>query len=221
MQEHQLISTREMKGGETVLKLRTGGSHKALVSPNSNLGIAGSILFALMGVTSTLLSFSNAFAASLPSEFPSPNLQLQCAVLPIGSNGGKVTSYEQVPDTIRAQLNKRFELSDNIDGFFGPVMASRDDKWQGSVEKSTNSALPQRRFIDGGHYMNRWFIWYERSEHNGHTFHLAIADVAPPGTPARLIYHIVEIGLFDLCDTTMLFMANPNSPSALDDSSFW
>src|SRR6185436_12092717 len=55
-----------------------------------------------------------------------PNPSVQCEVLPNAAESEKLTAYEQIPLSIRNELNKRFEGSDKRDGFSGPVMAPRD-----------------------------------------------------------------------------------------------
>ena len=151
-----------------------------------------------------------------------PNPSAPCEVLPTAAESEKLTAYEQIPLSIRNKLNKRFEGSDKRDGFSGPVMAARDSDW--SRPGNRVAGLAQRRFIQGGRFENRWYLWYVYSGGGSHTYHLVVANLIVPSGTAQLIDHLVTAGpLNDLCDLTTEFMRRPDSPSLMfrNDNLFW
>jgi hypothetical protein len=149
-----------------------------------------------------------------------PNSSAQCEVLPNAPESKKLTLYQELPLPIRVELNKRLEQSDRSEGFVGPLMAEGNSDWSRAGNRV--NGLAQRRFIQGGQYKNRWYVWYVHSGRGSHTYHMVIANLVPATSTGQLIEHLVTADTLDtLCELTTLFMQNPESPPKLDDNQFW
>ena len=166
------------------------------------------------------LGMMSAAVQVAPSAIAPPNPSAQCDVLPNAAESKKLTSYEELPLPIRVELNQRLEQWDRREGFVGPLMAESNSDW--SRPGNRVNGLAQRRFIQGGQYKNRWYVWYVHSGGGSHTYHMVIANLVPARSTGQLIAHLVTADTLDtLCELTTLFMQNPESPPALDDNVFW
>jgi hypothetical protein len=167
-------------------------------------------LYAALTVCASTATFALAGVAPLSSS-------AQCEVLPNAAESQKLTSYEELPPPIRVEISKRLEQSDARDGFVGPTMAERNSDW--SRPGNRVDGLAQRRFIQGGQYKTRWYIWYV---HSSGTYHMVIADLLPATSTGLLIVHLVTAGtLNDFCPLTAAFMSHPDSPTILDVNPLW
>ena len=157
---------------------------------------------------------------AVPAAIAPTNPTAQCYVLPNARESTELTSYEELPLPIRVELNKRLDQSDRSEGFVGPLMAERNDDW--SRPGNRINGLAQRRFIQGGQYKNRWYVWYVSSGGGSHTYHMVIANLVPAMSAGQLIAHLVTADTLEsLCELTTGFMRNPESPPVLDDNGFW
>jgi hypothetical protein len=165
----------------------------------------------------TVLSVLSAQAVALPS----PNAP--CSILPSSTDSKKITSFEEIPAQIRAELVSRFEARDTRVGFAGPRIAPRDSDWQEGRDLA-DSTLARRRFIEAGQHQHRYYVWYQSAENRGGTTHMVIADLNSSTGTARLINHLVgrPRDLDVLCEITSGFMHRPAAPGpGLDDNQLW
>src|SRR6516225_8039966 len=89
------------------------------------------------------------------------------------------------------------------------LMAERDSSWE-ATDVVGSRPLPSRRFIKGGRIRSRWYVWYEQGG-IGHSYHLAIFDLAGATATPDLIVH-KNTWIEDLCPVTEVSM------QSVDDS---
>jgi hypothetical protein len=127
--------------------------------------------------------------------FPSPVVPCPLS----GKDSGTFLTVEQLAPQIVHELQRRFR---NPPGN-GIDMAPRDADWQETdVIDGSQPMMSIRRFVQGGHEGDRWYVWYEMGG-IGHSYHIAIFDLpAGAGTP-RLVIHTFVDRPEQLCGETM------------------
>lgn len=138
-----------------------------------------------------------------------------CTALPPG--GVLAETRDDIPKTLLAELEARFAAWNRYQVSHGKP--AEPSSWM-IANAPANPPSGPRRFVYGGHYQNRWFVWYEHRGDGDSIYHAAVADVSKDG--AQLVFHMFSASEADLCQPTRQLMADPQAAGpGVAGTMFW